>query len=1134
VTQHYAPLRRRRRWPYFLVAFFVVLIALIWFAPVIVANTSLKHQLLRSVTSEIKGTVTVQSMSLGWMSPIEMRGVMLVDEAGVEVIHMERVFSEKTLASLVGNKHDFGRFTLESPTATIVCHERETNLELVLANYLTSEVPKSASRSRMTVAWSNGTATIRDAVSNRIQTLTNLVGEASIPASTTDAISLQATGSITESSGRVELNGMFGANGSILAKLEHVPLDGIGWFARRYEPGLSVDGIANGSANVEWTAEGGKGEGHLVGLSVSVGSTRLGTDRISSKTVDIPLKFQLSGKQLTLEQFTATTDVGRASLIGTIDLAEPVERWLLRPGLKANAKIDLAKLGMMIPNALHVHEGTTITDGTIQLDIASETTATGPLWQGFVTASTIRAVRNGRTIVWDQPVRCEFAGRLNAESEPHFDKLQIASDFIGLNFRGSLDSFEAAATLNLDQLSAHLNDFVNLNGIRLAGGARVQAWNRPGPNDVMAFAFKANVERFLLRDDSRREWSEPAMTIDATADAKREGKKAIRIERATAKLTAVNDSARFELTEPIPNMYQVNAGKAKIDLSGDLGRWRTRLASVLGIPRDWNIAGAGRLSSVLSFTDMGITAERNDGELTNLRFRGWGLQIDDPRLKVNANTVQWDHKTGELLGTIVALTGESIAADCERLSIRDFDRTIPSLDGTVVIRAVRLSKVANTFGLATDPQGRDAVDGIAKGTIQCKAANGDFGIDAKLTVDSFRYGPPQKPLWTEPKVELAASGRYTASRDSLDLTSSRIAMTGFQIAGNGSIGQISGFGVIDLKGTIEYDLAKVEPYIKDFLGRNGSLAGKDSRPFRVEGRLGRGTGEVAVIWGGLNGDASVGWKSARAYGFDVGPADLKANLAKGTIAFQPVSTTLGSGRLSVHPALAIHSPDLELTFAKGRIVEKARLTPAVCADALGFALPAIARSTEAEGLISIDLESSRIPLVDYTRMTAKGQLVMHTVTLVPGPIIREILTATGTQEPRFTLAKEQSVPVWIENGRVHHRDFTLTAKSFSIRTSGSVGFDGSLQLTCEVPIPEKLLDQAFRNTPRIREALAKRTIAIAIGGTIDRPKLDARAFQANVQKLIGEATKDAASELLKQQLKKGLEQFLPKPPPKKP
>lgn len=453
----YSPFRRRRRWPYFLVAILIALAAMVWFAPAIVARTNLKNQLLRSATAEIKGTVSVQSLSLGWMSPVELHGVSIVDEAGNEVVRVERIVSEKTLASLAGNKHDLGRFTIESPNATIVCHERETNLESVLAQYLTSTEPKSERRSRMSFVWSKGTATIRDAVSNRTLALTEVEGETSIPASSAEPISLKLTGLIPESSGRIELNGTVGATGTIAAKLEQVPLDGVGWYARRYESGLSLVGIANGSANAEWTAEGGKGEGHIAGRGVSFGSTRLGSDRITSQTVDIPLKFQLAGTLLTLEQFAATTDVGKASLVGTFDLSEPAERWLSRPGLKANADLDLAKLGTMLPNALHVREGTAITDGKIQFNVGSESTTNGAAWRGSISASTIRATRNGQAIVWDQPVRCDFAGRLNAANEPAFDKLQIASDFIGLNFRGSFESFEAAANIDLDRLSAHLS-----------------------------------------------------------------------------------------------------------------------------------------------------------------------------------------------------------------------------------------------------------------------------------------------------------------------------------------------------------------------------------------------------------------------------------------------------------------------------------------------------------------------------------------------------------------------------------------------------------------------------------------------------------------------------------------------------
>jgi translocation and assembly module TamB len=1132
LSHPYSPPRRRRRWPYILAAGLAGLAGLVWFAPVIVARTGLKDQLLRSATSDIKGTVTVQSMSLGWMSPVELRGVTLVDESGSEVIRVERIASERTLAALIGNKHDFGRFTAESPNATIVCHERETNLETVLAHYLTPAESKASPRSGISFIWTKGTVTIRDALSNQSRTVTDVEGETSIPSSTSEPVLLRMTGLIAETSGRIDLTGTIGVNGALSATLEKLPLNMIGWYARRYEPGLSAEGTATATANVEWTGEGGKGTGRIEGRDISLGAARLGPDRIRSGTIDVPLTFHVVGTTLTVEQCSATTDVGKASLTGTFDLSEPAERWLSRPGVRANADLDLAKLGTMLPNALHIRDGTRITDGRLQFDVANEASSLEPSWRGTASATTIRAMRNGQTIVWDQPIRCEFAGRLNAMNQPHFDKLQIASDFIGLNFRGSLDSFEAAANLDLDRLTSHLADFVNLNGVRLAGRAAVQAWNRPDPSGTMVLACKVNVERFLFRDGTRSEWSEPALTIDATADAKRD-RGAFRMERVTAKLTSGNDSARLVLTEPIPDLFRAKTGKATVDVSGDLGRWRTRLAGFVGIPRNWTIAGSGRLSSVLALTEHGIMAERNDGELTNLRFRGLGLQLDDPRLKVSAGAVQWEHKTGNLLGTQLALTGDSVAADCKRLSVRDFDRPVPSFDGTVVIRAIRLSKIANTFGLASDPRGSDAVDGIGKGTIQCTTANGAFGFDANLTVESFRYGSAQRPTWTEPSIGLIATGRYEPSRDGLDFTLAQIVTNGFRINGKGSVDRWTTTGDVDVSGTIDYDLAKIEPFIKEYLGRNGSLAGKDSRPFRITGRLESGADQMTVLWGGLRGDASVGWQSARAFGFDIGPADLKANLEKGTMAFQPVTATMGTGRLSVHPSLKLNVA-YDLSFAKGRIIDKARLTPAVCADAIGFALPAIAKSSDAEGLISVDLDESRIPLADYTKMAAKGRLLMHTVTLTPGPVIREILAVSGVQEPKFTLATEQIVPVWIENGRVHHRDFVLTAKSFSIRTNGSVGFDGTLQLNCEVPIPAKLLDQAFKNTPRIREAMAKRTIAITIGGTIDRPKLDPRAFQANVQKLIGDATKDAAADLLKQELDKGLDRFLPKPPAKKP
>jgi hypothetical protein len=91
-----------------------------------------------------------------------------------------------------------------------------------------------------------------------------------------------------------------------------------------------------------------------------------------------------------------------------------------------------------------------------------------------------------------------------------------------------------------------------------------------------------------------------------------------------------------------------------------------------------------------------------------------------------------------------------------------------------------------------------------------------------------------------------------------------------------------------------------------------------------------------------------------------------------------------------------------------------------------------------------------------------------------------------------------------------------------------------MQLNVEFPIPPRLVEQAFKNNPRIRDALTKRTMTIALGGTVNSPKIDARAIQANLQKLFAEAGRDALKEaaggLLQKELEKNLDKLLPKKP----
>ena len=278
----------------------------------------------------------------------------------------------------------------------------------------------------------------------------------------------------------------------------------------------------------------------------------------------------------------------------------------------------------------------------------------------------------------------------------------------------------------------------------------------------------------------------------------------------------------------------------------------------------------------------------------------------------------------------------------------------------------------------------------------------------------------------------------------------------------------------------------------------------------------------------LNGNAAVAWQSLRAYGFDVGKSELKATADKGLVTMTPVEATFGGGKIRVEPTLRLNPGAYDLTFRQGKVIDAAKLTPAACAEAVGYALPAIANSAQADGTVSFELGDNRIPLADPTRGVVKGNLTVHDATVSPGPVIAQLIEAFGLDAPKLQVKKGSVVPIRMENGRVFHSDFVLNVGNTPVTTAGSVGTDGTLDLTVSVPIGSTLAEKLVPgNRPVIHKALAQQSITVAIGGTLTKPTLNREAMKGQLAKIVQGAMKDAVKEagagVADDLIKKGLE-----------
>src|SRR5205085_365711 len=82
--------------------------------------------------------------------------VTVTDEQGRTLLAAPKVTGSKTLLALLRDRSDPGEFTVEGPTAEVVCERGSTNLEDAIANYLKDETPPGPTRTPVVVRGTGG------------------------------------------------------------------------------------------------------------------------------------------------------------------------------------------------------------------------------------------------------------------------------------------------------------------------------------------------------------------------------------------------------------------------------------------------------------------------------------------------------------------------------------------------------------------------------------------------------------------------------------------------------------------------------------------------------------------------------------------------------------------------------------------------------------------------------------------------------------------------------------------------------------------------------------------------------------------------------------------------------------------
>ncbi len=462
--------------------------------------------------------------------------------------------------------------------------------------------------------------------------------------------------------------------------------------------------------------------------------------------------------------------------------------------------------------------------------------------------------------------------------------------------------------------------------------------------------------------------------------------------------------------------------------------------------------------------------------------------------------------------------GQNFEADLE-LQLRDFQLAMPDQQPWTEENLLLVLSAGGQTDFGADTR-------LQSATLQIKA--GEDRIDVRLTqpVLDFRRGgtwpvkmqmhgklehwPRRIATWVDMSdCKLAGDYQLTAeatgSIDRLDVRQASLAIQQFQLQTSRlKLNEPS----VHLAARGQYERRTGMLRIEHLEVASAAISGK------AAGKITRTDDQTNVQL-----DGEVSWQRTDLYGFQVDPGQLKATLADGILQAEPMDLSVGRGRLLLAPRVRVAPEPMEFSLPPGPLARQVQISPQMCASVLKYIAPVLAGVTTARGTFSIELQQCRIPLADPAKGELAGRLVVHSVEVGPGPLVRELAVLLGRATPA-RLRRESIVPFQMADGRVHHQGLELEFPDLTIRTHGSVGLDQTLALMAEMPVPPKWLGNNV-----IGSALRGQTIRLPIAGTLNKPQIDRRVLD----QLSRQFLEKAAQNLIEDEVKKGLERLF-RPP----
>ena len=695
--------RRRRRWPLFL----VLLLLLVGVLPNLIGWLGLQKQLISYfVDPNFQGHISVESVSAGWLQPIRLDNIEATDEQGQPLFRVASIETTKPLYEFFVST-DYGQVNVTEPWANIELRAEGSNLEDAFSKFLqptseetpgpeTGEAASPSQLPHLVVNITGGQADIASLECEKSWHVSQLNANAETSGESAPlTLDLQASivQADTPQSNEVKNGGISlvarvdsGNQNLVFNQIESLvendnfPVSLATPFLRRMLGPVVADGNLNGVIRADY--DGTSQFAHLNLERLNLKNFRLqapayiGSDQITLNALVANGDVQVSPTTVAAESLAINSDVGKVDANGEFDFSQLANlangNTLLERPLQLDGQIDLAKLVRMLPSTLQLHSDLDVQSGVVQFTAASRIENQERRMVVNLDTANLQARRGQTQIVWAQPLRI-VGTILENEQRLAVEQLEVISEFLTLKGNANYETGSFVLNGNLEKLVQQLGQFVDLQGIQLAGNLDGKfGWQLDGTDGLQTgeqpiqFGGSLNVSQPVVVVPGSPVW-QPDMIGMKFSGTGKTNLDQLGVEQGGFQVDFGGEQLIAVLTEPIAEIWSQETWNADCHVKGDVSKWLNHIRNFID-PGDFQTSGDLDLTCLATVSPNGLRLENTKYLIKQFQFDGFGVQIQEPKIE-GEGLATYDLSTGDIGFPRLSLTSSSIAAGGKDLVI---------------------------------------------------------------------------------------------------------------------------------------------------------------------------------------------------------------------------------------------------------------------------------------------------------------------------------------------------------------------------------------------------------------------------------------------------------------------------------